>query len=168
MYVSRCSGVHRVTAICACHCTTVSRSDELCSRFSCIHGYRPHARSSLSSSPRTWSRSVQSRQLTSESSSRTCVPTSTHSQSNTAFHSSDRTFQLPSATSPHSKPHSTLRSPIPPIQPTRAIHTPLRLLANILSAKLTPHLPLDDIIPTAPAIYHSDDPQRQRNSQEPH
>lgn len=56
---------------------------------------------------------------------------------------------------------------LPPIRPTRTVHTPLRLLTNILPTKLALNLLLHNIIIRAPRIRQRNDPQRQRNAYEP-
>jgi hypothetical protein len=61
-----------------------------------------------------------------------------------------------------------LSSFLPPVRPAGTVNTPLRLLTNILPAKLALDLLLDDIIPTAPAIRQRNHPERHSNSHEPH
>lgn len=56
-------------------------------------------------------------------------------------------------------------SGLSPINPTRTINTPLRLLTNILPTKLTLDLLLHNIIIRTPRIRQRNDPQRQRNTQ---
>ena len=69
----------------------------------------------------------------------------------------------------YSSPQYAFPSPIlPPIRPTSTIHTPLRLLTNILPAKLALDLFLHNIIPTPPTIAQRNDPQRNRNSHKSH
>jgi hypothetical protein len=62
----------------------------------------------------------------------------------------------------HSYPLLTLS----PIHPTRTIHTPLRLLANILPTELALNLLLHNVIIRAARIRKCDYPQRQRNAHE--
>lgn len=57
---------------------------------------------------------------------------------------------------------------LPPIQPTRTIHTPFRLLTNILPTILTLDLLLDNIVIRRPTIHGSNHPQAHRNGQKPH
>jgi hypothetical protein len=62
----------------------------------------------------------------------------------------------------HSYPLLTL----PPIHPTRTIHTPLCFLADILPAELTLDLLLHDIIICAPRVSQCNKPQCKRNAHE--
>jgi hypothetical protein len=65
-------------------------------------------------------------------------------------------------------PASSLPPLLPPITPTSTIHTPLRLLTNILATKLALDLPLHNIIIRATRVRQRNDPQRQRNAHKPH
>jgi hypothetical protein len=56
----------------------------------------------------------------------------------------------------------------PPIQPTRTIHTPLRLLRNVLPAILALDLLLDDVVMARPAIETCNHEQAQRDEEEAH
>jgi hypothetical protein len=64
--------------------------------------------------------------------------------------------------------HSLFPPLLPPITPTSTIDTTLRLLTNILATKLALDLLLDNIIIRAARVRKRNDPERQRNTQEPH
>jgi hypothetical protein len=66
---------------------------------------------------------------------------------------------------PHCNPNT---SRLPPIHPTRTIHTPPRLLTNILPTKPTLNLLLHDIIIRPPRIRQRKSPQRKRNTNKPY
>lgn len=55
----------------------------------------------------------------------------------------------------------------PPIQPTRTINAPPRLLTNILPTILTLDLPLNNLVLTNPLVPPSDHEQTQRDQRKP-
>jgi hypothetical protein len=55
---------------------------------------------------------------------------------------------------------------LPPIQPRRTIHAPLRLLTNVLTAVSAAHLSLDDVVMRDPRVRTGNEEQRQRNDDE--
>jgi hypothetical protein len=57
---------------------------------------------------------------------------------------------------------------LPPIQPRRAINTPLRLLTNVLAAVSAAHLSLNDVVMRDPRVRAGNEEQRQRNDGEAH
>ena len=57
---------------------------------------------------------------------------------------------------------------LPSVLPARTIHTPLRLLTNILPAKLALDLLLHYIIVCTSGVCKRNDPQRQCNANEAH